>query len=422
MLELSKKLLLSRTEEDFNEEWMDAVGMDYRDFWEKHLDTMTQKKLPAFSSIYQAMMRENRLAALPDHLLNKLETMFGETTGLDDSERSINQLLERIANERLLDNRADLVEILDREYLEICDVLEEFFSLKIYEGMEFSVGKFGSVVNGFAMDDADMDITIMTDSYVKERSLLETLSGFLTRRLNPLDYSMEYLSNANVPVIKLKRKPRRSNDIEVSIDVLVNNICGVINSKYLRTYSDLNKSVKYMGVLVKMWAKRAGLITQQRLSSYSFVIMMIYFLVKRNLVPNILRPVEASDYKDTPIVVRRAKQLGEETFQIENYFTREVTEIKYKRKFSLYEQLREFMTFYGENGEFWRGKPLICLDEQAPRELDPEMMLTIKDPFDKPHNPGRAKVADKPTYMEQFQRALDRLKSKNKEKIEAMFK
>jgi hypothetical protein len=50
------------------------------------------------------------------------------------------------------------------------------------------------------------------------------------------------------------------------------------------------------------------------------------------------------------------------------------------------------------------------------------MMLTIKDPFDKPHNPGRARISEKPTYMDQFHKAYERLKSKQLEKIEAMFR
>lgn len=59
------------------------------------------------------------------------------------------------------------MERLESEFNFICEVLEEFFSLKIFDGLEFSVGKFGSVVNGFAMDDADLDITIMTNSYIQ---------------------------------------------------------------------------------------------------------------------------------------------------------------------------------------------------------------------------------------------------------------
>lgn len=34
--------------------------------------------------------------------------------------------------------------------------------------MELHLGKFGSLVSGFASTDADLDLTILTNSYVKE--------------------------------------------------------------------------------------------------------------------------------------------------------------------------------------------------------------------------------------------------------------
>jgi DNA polymerase sigma len=72
----------------------------------------------------------------------------------------------------------------------------------------------------------------------------------------------------------------------------------------------MNKSVKYLGILIKMWAKKTGHIGQNRLSSYSFVLMMIYYLVTKKMVPNILRSVENSDYAENKITIRRCKQLG----------------------------------------------------------------------------------------------------------------
>lgn len=48
-------------------------------------------------------------------------------------------------------------------------------------------------------------------------------------------------------------------------------------------------------------------------------------------------------------------------------------------------------------------------------------MLTIKDPFDKPHNPGRAYARDKPTYMHQFDKAYNCLDNQRRASIEAMF-
>lgn len=225
--------------------------------------------------------------------------------------------------------------------------------------MEFKVGKFGSIVNGFAMDDADMDITIMTNSYINERDFLEILSGFLKMRLNSHDYSVKNIPNANVPLIKLVRKHRSVRNGKIDVDILVNNICGMINSEYLRTYSEL-KSVKHLGVLIKIWAKNNGLISMNRLSSYSFMLMMVYYLIKKNVVPNILKPI---GNKQASIVVKRRKRT-EETFKIENYFETEV-DPKYRRKFNLYEHLMGFMRFYSPKGEFWKGKPLICFDTQA---------------------------------------------------------
>jgi hypothetical protein len=129
MLELSIKLLRSRSIEDFDDEWNDSVNLTFSEFWEREIGNIDSKNLPILSSIYQAMMRNDRESDLPERLTNKLELVFGEVSGVDESERKINQLLERIASDRFLDNRADLIEILDREFTEMCEVLEEFFSL-----------------------------------------------------------------------------------------------------------------------------------------------------------------------------------------------------------------------------------------------------------------------------------------------------
>lgn len=150
--------------------------------------------------------------------------------------------------------------------------------------------------------------------------------------------------------MKVLHKPRRPGEVEVHLDILVNNICGVINSKYLRTYSDMNKSVKCLGILIKMWAKQAKLIAQNKLSSYSFMLMMIFYLIRKNIVPNILRPIRSSDYQETPITVKRSKQMADETFLVENYFDRRPQKEQFKRKFSLIEVFAGFISFYGENG------------------------------------------------------------------------
>lgn len=45
--------------------------------------------------------------------------------------------------------------------------------------LDFRVAKFGSLVSGFAGTDTDLDVTILTNCYVKEDNFLTYLCDFL---------------------------------------------------------------------------------------------------------------------------------------------------------------------------------------------------------------------------------------------------
>lgn len=47
------------------------------------------------------------------------------------------------------------------------------------------LAKFGSIVNGFAVSSSDMDLVILTDSYVNERQFLKLLAKILEDILDP---------------------------------------------------------------------------------------------------------------------------------------------------------------------------------------------------------------------------------------------
>lgn len=47
------------------------------------------------------------------------------------------------------------------------------------EGLQLQLAKFGSLISGFAGTDTDLDITIMTSSYVNENNFLQYLAEFL---------------------------------------------------------------------------------------------------------------------------------------------------------------------------------------------------------------------------------------------------
>lgn len=132
MLEFSIRLLSSKNTEDFEREWSDNFTLSSSDFWKERINRIDRKHHPIYSNIYRATIRNDKLDGLPEQLLRKLEDTFTGYLGLEKSEREINQMLEGIANRRLLDNNPDLIAVLEREFTEICEVLEEFFSLSTF--------------------------------------------------------------------------------------------------------------------------------------------------------------------------------------------------------------------------------------------------------------------------------------------------
>jgi DNA polymerase sigma len=71
--------------------------------------------------------------------------------------------------------------------------------------------------------------------------------------------------------------------VAIHVDIIVNNILGVINSQFLKVYSSV-RWVKNLGLLVKMWGKASGLIKKSMLSSYAMVLMLIHYLIHKNQV------------------------------------------------------------------------------------------------------------------------------------------
>jgi DNA polymerase sigma len=376
------------------------------------------KNLSILASIYHSCMKFKKIEALPEELQAILETKFENISGMNEKERSINQMLEGIAFRYSLENRAEMKMELEKEFDYICRTLEELFNMPIFEKLEIKVGKFGSLVNGFATDDADLDITICTNCYIKETFILEMVSGFLSKKLDIKNKTYDnpnYVSNASVPVVKITR----NSPLTIKTDIIVNNVCGIINSRYLRVYSDMSKSVKYLGILLKLWAKKKGLIDQKMLSSYSFVLMMIYYLVKKGVVPNILRDVNTTDFQETAVNVKRFKNSNEEKFFIPTFFDFNLN-TKKKFRFSLYEHLKGFAEYYGPGGEFW-DTPTVISMLPTTRELEEDKIWTINDPFDTPHNPGRARLSDKSMFMNEFEDAFKKFESLEMTKIEALF-
>ena len=96
---------------------------------------------------------------------------------------------------------------------------------------------------------------------------------------------MSLILTAKTPLITLKIGSRGEKTLQ--IDLIVNNILGIVNSRFLSVYAGV-KWLKNLGILVKLWGKSAHLIDKQLLSSYSIILMLLHFLIRKGQINSIM--------------------------------------------------------------------------------------------------------------------------------------
>ena len=174
----------------------------------------------------------------------------------------------------------------------------------------------------------------------------------------------------------------------------MNNLLGVINSKFLQVYAGV-RWVKNLGILVKLWGKSVGLIDKKAMSSYALILMLIHYLIKAKMVKPILDARNRTP--NTPhFKFKRVKQNDIEQFDVYYTFKDKLEDVTTIERVNYCKTLEGFLRYYAV--DIWdepESKRIITVDQSIDKDVDPETALTIKDPFDRPHNPGRLKLESK---------------------------
>eukprot|EP00928_Gymnodinium_smaydae_P032408 TRINITY_DN23482_c0_g1_i1.p1 TRINITY_DN23482_c0_g1~~TRINITY_DN23482_c0_g1_i1.p1 ORF type:complete len:434 (-),score=48.44 TRINITY_DN23482_c0_g1_i1:223-1524(-) len=146
-------------------------------------------------------------------------------------------------------------------------------------GPEWNVRAFGSFANGLCMEGSDLDATCYVPKDDDDESSAINSKDLLSRLKDALDSEsdfavVEFVSSARVPILRLRF------DATLDVDLSCNNTEPFPNTQLLRAYSSLHPFVRDVILLVKCWAKGAGVVGAKdgHLSSYSFALMTIYFM------------------------------------------------------------------------------------------------------------------------------------------------
>lgn len=97
-------------------------------------------------------------------------------------------------------------------------------------------------------------------------------------------------SSKHLPQLKLSSWPiyiwkqRQHWRVQVQVDITVNNILAIVNTKLLRDYAAIDDRLLQLVFVVKLWAKRRQVNDSYRgtLSSYCYVLMCIHLLQQRS--------------------------------------------------------------------------------------------------------------------------------------------
>lgn len=170
-------------------------------------------------------------------------------------------------------------------------------------GNGWQVSPFGSAANGFATRGSDLDTTcheVSAESQEEDggaKPPQQPAVQTLKEQLVPLfrersDFSVsEMVDCARVPILKL------SFERCLEVDLSCHNTRPLQNTQLLSAYASIDPRVRDLGIAVKLWAKASGVCGAPdcHLSSYSWTLMVIYFLQVDPKVQLPLLPVQADE-------------------------------------------------------------------------------------------------------------------------------
>lgn len=308
---------------------------------------------------------------------------------------------------------------------------EEDISAATRNAFDGTCRLFGSLVNGFATVDADMDVGVFIppenwDRYIwkghwehwrrrsattrrnvrqgRNEMVKEPTTGHLATvfalrdlalKVEEKGYYVERVESARVPILRCD-KGSIHVDISLSLEVVF------YNSRLLKCYSLLAPEIVSLSLLVKKWAKIRDVndALNGTLSSYSYILLVIGFLQERKMVPNLqdaelletVDYVEGEAFEEEGVVDLRFFDFEKEGLSIEEA----------QRKFhlqplpSVLTLLADFFTYYAYSFNFYtqaisiKHGGLVAKPDLFPPEEDEQniwrfrkrLWLALLDPFE----------------------------------------
>ncbi|KAL6308884.1 hypothetical protein BKA93DRAFT_724689, partial [Sparassis latifolia] len=265
---------------------------------------------------------------------------------------------------------------------------------------------FGSTANGFSLRNSDMDLCCLIDSSERlAASDLVTMLGDLLER--ETKFHVKPLPHARIPIVKLSLDPSPGLPFGIACDIGFENRLALENTRLLMCYAMIDPTrVRTMVLFLKVWSKRRKINSPYKgtLSSYGYVLLVIYFLVHvKNppVLPNLqqmppLRPISKEDthlngyniwfFDDIELLRQRWKSSNTDTVAdlLIDFFK------FYSRDFAYSTGVASIRAgLLKKESKGWQNE--VCFEKTSLRERN---RLCIEDPFETDFNVARCVTKD----------------------------
>ncbi|XP_074524138.1 terminal uridylyltransferase 4 isoform X2 [Halichoeres trimaculatus] len=245
---------------------------------------------------------------------------------------------------------------------------------------------FGSSKNGFGFRDSDLDICMTLEGHetaekLNCKEIIEGLAKVLKKHTGLRNILP--ITTAKVPIVKFEH---RQSGLEG--DISLYNTLAQHNTRMLATYAALDPRVQFLGYTMKVFAKRCDIGDASRgsLSSYAYILMVLYFLQQRE--PPVI-PVLQEIFDGKSVPQRMVDGWNAFFFDDLEDLRRRLSDLQPNTE-SVGELWLGLLRFYTEEFDF---KEHVISIRQRKRLTTFEKQWTskciaIEDPFDLNHNLG----------------------------------
>ncbi|PAV59043.1 hypothetical protein WR25_10754 [Diploscapter pachys] len=261
------------------------------------------------------------------------------------------------------------------------EIERKIFSLEIHFSKCFQTAiklqLYGSMLNGFGTTNCDVDLSLV---FAEGAPFWATSSDVVMRFVSkclvdlPNVIDARYIS-AKVPIVRF-----RFQDSDIDIDISYNNMLALHNSYLLKQYTYWDqRRIPILGVFIKKWAKinHIGDASQGSLSSYAWIIMLLYYL--QTLRPFGLIPILQESQSGTGPRMVHGWNVAYSLYVDPSHCS--------KLNGSVYDLFLGFLHFYANQFNFADLMVQVAYRRIQPKPFNwKKFAMAIEDPFEKTHN------------------------------------